>query len=100
METIWIRKVAPSVLVAAALLVILFVIEIVRNDEQLLGVTYLMTLILGFTTLAGRLVLMLLRSRHHPTLVRGDVYIRGADREAAQIWASLNPVGAIRIIGG
>jgi hypothetical protein len=100
METFWIRKVAPSVLVAAALLVILLVIEIVRDDEQLMLVTSLIALILGFTTLAGRLALMLFRSRHHPTLVRGDVYIRGADREAAQIWASLNPVGAIRIVGG
>jgi hypothetical protein len=100
METICIRKVYPAVLVAAALLVILFVIEIVRDDEQLLWVTNLIALILLFTTLAGRLALILFRSRHHPTLVRGDVYIRGVDGDTAQTWASLNPVGAIRIIGG
>jgi hypothetical protein len=100
METIWIRKVGPSVFVAAALLVILYVIGIVRDDEQLLWATYLIVFVLLWTMLAGRLALILFRSRHHPTLVRGDVYLRGVDGETAQIWASLNPVGAIRIISG
>jgi hypothetical protein len=100
METFWIRNIAPAVVVAGALLAILLVIEIVRDDEQLLWVGSLLVLILGSTTLAGRLALTLFRSRHHPTLVRGDVHIRGVDGETAQIWASLNPVGAIRIVGG
>lgn len=100
METIWRRKVFPAVLVITALIVIAYVVDSMLNDAQHMGVMLLTTLILAFAVLAGRLALNLLRSRHHPKEVRGDVYLRGVDREAAEIWISLNPVGVIRIIGG
>ncbi|WP_162959188.1 hypothetical protein [Micromonospora tulbaghiae] len=100
METIWRRKVVPAVLVVTALIVLAHVVDSVRNDAQHTGVTLLITLILAFTVLAGRLALNLLHSRHHPKEVRGNVYIRGVDGETVKVWTSLNPTGAIKIIGG
>ncbi|MFE9690552.1 hypothetical protein [Micromonospora sp. NPDC005806] len=99
MEKVWMRRVYPAVVVVASLLVVAHVIDSVCNDAQYLGSTLLIALVLAFASLAARLALSLLTSRHHPKEVKGDVYIRGVDREAAGIWISLNPVGAIRIIG-
>lgn len=39
-----------------------------------------------------------LRSPYHPSEINGDVYIRGVDREVAEIWMSLNQIGTIKII--
>nr|MDT0656755.1 hypothetical protein [Micromonospora sp. DSM 115978] len=97
-ETFWRRKVTPAVLVAVAVNVIAYVVDSVRNDAQYFSVIYLMALVLAFTGLAGRLALNLLHSRHHPKEVKGYVYVRDLDRGVVEIWASLNPIGAIKII--
>ncbi|MEU0081786.1 hypothetical protein ABZY58_28120 [Micromonospora tulbaghiae] len=100
MEAMWRRVVFPAVLVAAAVLVVLFVVDSVRDDGRNASPLLLVALVLAVAVLSGRLVLNRLRSRHHPEEVRGDVYIRGVDRQAAEIWAGLNPPGAVKIIDG
>jgi hypothetical protein len=100
METMWRRRAFPVVLVAAIVIVIAHVADSVRNDAQHLGTTLLVSLILAFTTLTGRLALNLVRSPHHPREVGGDVYVRGVDGATAEIWTSQNPLGSIRIMGG
>ncbi|MEH0826568.1 MULTISPECIES: hypothetical protein [Micromonospora] len=99
MEKVWIRRVYPAIVVLASLLVVAHVIDSMRNDAQYLGWTLLIALVLAFASLAARLALKMLASQHHPKEVKGDVYIRGVDRETAEVWISLNPVGAVRIIG-
>lgn len=100
MEAMWRRAVFPAVLVAEVVLVVLFVVDDVRDDARNGSVLLLVALGLAVAVLTGRLVLSLLRSRHHPKEVRGDVYIRGVDRQTAEIWAGLNPAGAVKIIDG
>ncbi|MFD4206628.1 hypothetical protein ACFWRG_11640 [Micromonospora tulbaghiae] len=98
MEAMWRRAVFPAVLVAAAVLVVLFVVDDVRDDSRNASLLLLVALGLAVAVLAGRVALNLLRSRHHPEEVRGDVYIRGVDRRTAEIWAGLNPAGAVKVI--
>ncbi|WP_155245955.1 hypothetical protein [Salinispora arenicola] len=98
METIWWRKVVPSGVAAVALIVMVNIVDSIFNDEAHILWTTLIALILAFVVTVGGFALDRLRSPYHPSEIKGDVYIRGVDREVAEIWMSLNPIGAIRII--
>lgn len=100
LESIWRRWVRPGVLLAAAAVVMVLVIDVGYNHSRLIGPLLLASLILAGVTPGGRFVLWLLRSRHHPRVVeRSNVLIRDVDRETARVWADANPPGAINIVG-
>ncbi|MBM0258168.1 hypothetical protein [Micromonospora sp. 4G55] len=85
-------------LVAAAVILLLAVVDAVGEDQRLLSVAVLLAQVLAAVTLVGRLVLLSLRSRHHPKLEGHGVLIRDVDREAAELWADLNPRGVVEIL--
>jgi hypothetical protein len=100
LATMWRRRVVPSVLAMAALGLVPAVIGVVSHNLFLLLLSGLVQLCLATLILVGRLALALQRSQHHPVLVgREHVAIRGIDRATAYTWASLNPAGAIDILG-
>ncbi|MEV0429308.1 hypothetical protein [Micromonospora sp. NPDC050495] len=95
----WGRWMMPSVLVAAAVILLLAVVDAVGEERRLLSVALVLAQVLAAVTLVGRLVLSSLASRHHPRLKVHGVLIRSVDREVAEVWADLNPRGAIEILG-
>jgi len=99
-EARWQRTgLAVTMLIAAAALVPA-VVGIVRHDLGLLLLSGLVEFGLALVTILVRSVLLLQRSRHHPTLRgRGHVLVRGVDRETARAWVALNPAGAVELLG-
>ena len=98
-ESLWKRRIYPAMLVAVAVEVAVFVTDVVHNDSRLQGWLMLAAVILAGASLAGRLVLTLSRSRHHPRVVEGNnVLVRSVDGQVARTWADLNPPGAVEIL--
>ncbi|OKJ46590.1 hypothetical protein AMK25_08940 [Micromonospora sp. TSRI0369] len=98
--SMWRRRVAPGILAVAGLILLIAVVDVVVDRPHLLSVALVLTLALTAFSLAGKLSLRLVRSRHHPKLDRdGGVVIRDIDRGAVELWADLNPRGAIEILG-
>lgn len=99
LESIWERSI-PAVFTAAGAMLILWVIIGITHDWRLLLIANLISTVMATSTLLARLIISLLRSRHHPTLKgRDGVLIRDVDRETARIWAELNSNMGIEIIG-
>jgi hypothetical protein len=99
-QTVWERKVVPSVLIAATVLAIVGVTGTVRHDSRLVLIAWPLMIVLLVAAWIGRLMLTLLSSTHHPRLKRRHtVLIRDVDRETAQAWVNLNSPEDICIVG-
>jgi hypothetical protein len=103
---LWERRVVPSVLILAPLVLGAGILATARHDEGLGITALLLAVALLVSTVLGRIFLRQRRCRQHPTLTRrrmfpgsrSTVRIRDVDQVAAESWASVNSPDVMRVV--